>query len=125
MRLRRRLAHDAPHLGDEAHVEHAVGFVDHQHLDAVEVDLALAVEIHQASGRGDQDVDQLALELLALAVVVDAADQRHDVQPGMGRQFLGILADLQHQFARGRDHQRARLADVARLIRRIAQQVGS
>ncbi len=35
-RVWRLLGHgldDAPHIGQEAHVEHAVGLIEHQHLD--------------------------------------------------------------------------------------------
>ena len=31
--LRRRLAHDAAHVGDEAHGQHAVRFIEHQLFD--------------------------------------------------------------------------------------------
>ena len=36
--LRRELRHDLPDVADEAHVEHAVGFVEHEHLDAARVE---------------------------------------------------------------------------------------
>ena len=42
---------------DEAHVEHAVGFVEHQHLDLVEAQRALVHQIEQAAGRGHQHFD--------------------------------------------------------------------
>ena len=48
---------DALDVVDEAHVEHAVGFVEHEHLDLVEAQRALVHEIEQAAGRGDQHVD--------------------------------------------------------------------
>ena len=41
-RLRRQLGDDPADVVDEAHVEHAVGFVEHEHLDAVERDGAAA-----------------------------------------------------------------------------------
>jgi hypothetical protein len=37
-------------VGDEAHVEHAVGFIDHQHVAAVEHDLAALEQVHQPPG---------------------------------------------------------------------------
>ena len=48
---------DALDVGNEAHVEHAVGFVEHEDLDAREVDVALADVVEQAAGRGDEDID--------------------------------------------------------------------
>ena len=47
---------DAPNVGDEAHVEHAVRFVEHQDLDARQIDGALLRVIEQAAGRRDQNV---------------------------------------------------------------------
>ena len=51
------LRNDLPHVVDEAHVEHAVGLVEHEDRDLVEPDMALVAEVEQAAGRGDQDVD--------------------------------------------------------------------
>ena len=48
---------DALDVMDEAHVEHAVGFVEHQDLDLVEAHRALVDQIEQAAGRGHQDID--------------------------------------------------------------------
>ncbi len=87
------------------------------------MNLALTVEIHQAPGGRHQDIDQLALELLALAIIVDAADQGNDVNVCVARQVFGVLGDLHHQFAGRRDDQRPRFARVARLLGRVVQQV--
>jgi hypothetical protein len=49
---------DAADVADEAHVEHAVGFVEHRGSRTLgEVDGALPMVVEQASGRGDEDVD--------------------------------------------------------------------
>ncbi len=37
---------------DEAHVEHAVGFIQHQDLQLAEIQVALALVIQQAAGSG-------------------------------------------------------------------------
>ena len=66
---------DALDVGNEAHVEHAVGFVDDQQFDAGEQQPAALEMIEQAAGRGDQHVDA-ARELGVLVVERDAADQR-------------------------------------------------
>jgi hypothetical protein len=41
---------------DEAHVEHAIGFVEDQHLDVLEHGLAGLQVVEQAARRRDQDV---------------------------------------------------------------------
>ena len=90
---------DLPDVVDEAHVEHRVGFVQHEVLEVVQTDVALADKVQKAPGGGHDNVhttlkrgDLLALfdpaeddgvvELLVLAVVADA------------------LADLGGEFAR-------------------------
>ena len=100
---------DALDVGDEAHVEHAVGFVDDEDLDAVEQQLAALAMVEQAAGRGDQHVGA-ALELLVLLVEGDAADQQRDVELVVLAVFDEVLLDLRGEFARRLEDQRARHA---------------
>ena len=58
--LRRKLGDDLPDVVDEAHVEHAVGFVEHEHLDAGEPQRVALDQVEQAARRGDQHVDAVA-----------------------------------------------------------------
>ncbi|MGY3410177.1 hypothetical protein ACVWZV_006290 [Bradyrhizobium sp. GM5.1] len=48
---------DALDVGNEAHVQHAVGFVDDEQLDAGEQQAAALRVVEQAAGSGDQHVD--------------------------------------------------------------------
>ena len=73
-RLRRR-RDDAADRRQEAHVEHAIGFVEHQHLQRVEIHVALLHQVDQAAGRGDDDVDAAA-QRLDLRAFTDAAEDR-------------------------------------------------
>ena len=45
---------DAADVGQEAHVEHAIGFVEHEDLDVPQIDSALLRVIEQAAGRCDE-----------------------------------------------------------------------
>src|SRR5471030_722249 len=47
---------DALDVGNEAHVEHAIGFVDHQDLDVVQENAAALEMVEQTTGCGDQHV---------------------------------------------------------------------
>ena len=91
-------------LGQEAHVGHAVGLVDDDELDGVELDVAPVDEVHQAAGAGDGDVDAAAqrVELLAEAVAaverLDAAS-RGDRPAGPARRGPARPA---HGWARAR-----------------------
>ena len=42
---------------NEAHVEHSVGFVQHQYLNARQIEQALALQIKQPAWGGHQNVD--------------------------------------------------------------------
>jgi hypothetical protein len=53
--------------GNEAHVEHAVGFVDDEDVDLAQHQLAALEVIEQAARRGNQNVDA-AIELLVLVI---------------------------------------------------------
>ncbi|MEJ7718600.1 MAG: hypothetical protein WKF31_11780 [Thermoleophilaceae bacterium] len=54
--LARRLGHDAVDGGLEAHVEHAVGLVEHEHVHVRERELAALEQVLEAAGRGGHDV---------------------------------------------------------------------
>ena len=51
--LGRRLAHNAADGGQKAHVEHAVGLVEHQDLNLVQVAGALLDQVDQTTRRGN------------------------------------------------------------------------
>ena len=76
-RFARQQREDLADVVDEAHVEHPVGFVEHQDLDLAQVDRPLLHVVEQPAGRGDEDVDAAAqrvdLRLHADAAVDQAA----------------------------------------------------
>ena len=96
-RERHQLA-DAFDVGDEAHVEHAVGFVDHQQFDAGEQQPAAFGVVEQAAGGCDQDVDA-ARQFGVLVAERDAADQERDVEFLADAVFVEILLHLGGEFA--------------------------
>ena len=103
----RQLRADFLDVRDEAHVEHPVGFVDHQKLAAVEHDLAAAEQVHQPARRRDQHVDAL-FQRLDLVAHLNAADQQRHRELVVLAVFLEILGNLLRQFARRLEDQRAR-----------------
>src|SRR5262249_35570902 len=105
-RERHQLA-DTLDVGDEAHVEHAVGFVDDQELDACEQQPTALEVIEQAAGRRDQHVDA-AQELAVLVVERDAADDQRHVELLAGAVFGEALLDLPGEPARRLENERAR-----------------
>ena len=100
---------DALDVGDEAHVEHAVGFVDDEQLDAVEQQPSALEMVEQAAGRRDQHIDA-ARELGVLVVERDAADDQRDVELVVDAVFDKTFFDLRREFARRLEDERARHA---------------
>ena len=47
-------------LGHEAHVGHAVGLIEHEHIEVFDVDLSTVAEVDEPTGRGDHDVTALS-----------------------------------------------------------------
>ena len=107
-RERHQLA-DALDVGNETHVEHAVGLVDDEKLDAGEQQPAALEMVEQAARRGDQHVDA-ARQLDVLIVERDAADQQRDVELAVGAVFDEAFLDLGREFAGRLEDQRARHA---------------
>ena len=89
---------DAFDVGNEAHVQHAVGFVDDQQFDAGEQQPAALGVVEQPAGRRDQDVDA-AGQFGVLVAERDAADQERDVEFLAGAVFVELLLDLGREFA--------------------------
>src|SRR5688572_25787600 len=74
--LVRALADDAVDSRAEAHVEHAVGLVEHEQLHAVETEGAAVEEVLETAGRGHDDLclGRLAGLLLDAHAAVDGSD---------------------------------------------------
>ena len=100
----------------EAHVEHLVGFVEHEHLDETEVERLAAQVIEHAARRADDDFSA-APQRADLVIHRRAAVDRHDVQVRSLRVLVEGFGDLHRQLARRHQHQRADLAAAGLLSR--------
>ena len=89
---------DALDVGNEAHVEHPVGFVDHQELDAVQHELAAFEVIEEPARRGDDHIGA-AIDLDRLVVKGDAADQQSHGQAVIAPERLEMSLNLSGKFA--------------------------
>jgi hypothetical protein len=113
--LGRGVARDHVDVVDEAHVQHAVGFVQHQHLDIGQHALAGLDVIDQAARGRDQDV-QRAGQLADLQRIGHAAQHRRDLQAGDEAAVrLRGLADLHGQFTGRGQHEDLGAVDLALL----------
>ena len=86
------------HGGQEAEVGHVVGLVEDRDLDGRQVAEALADEVLEPAGAGDEDVDARR-ERLHLRVLADAAEHHGGREPGGLGQRLDHGEDLVGQLA--------------------------
>ena len=102
---------DAPQnpldLGHEAHVGHAVGLVEDQHVEVFDVHLTAVTEVDETTGGGDDDVTAASKRLHLAFNVGPAVDGVH-VQSERGPQRFQDLVDLNAEFTSGQEHQTAR-----------------
>ena len=84
--VRRQQREHAADVADEAHVEHAVGFVEDEVAHAAQVDVALVGVVEQAARRGDDDVDAAA-QRVDLRARADAAEDQ-------GRALAQVAAEV-------------------------------
>ena len=93
-----------PHILVKAHVQHFVGFVQHNGRHLRKIQRMVAVVVHQAAGGGNHDLAagfQLFLLLFQPGTAVHAhhADLRQEL-----RQVSQILCNLLCQLTRGAEH---------------------
>ena len=98
---------NAFNVRDEAHVQHAVGFVDHQQFGIRQQDGAALEHVDQAAGRGDQYVHAF-VQSLFLVRHAFAADDQSVRQLQVFAVHDKIFGDLQRQLARRLQNQAAR-----------------
>ena len=96
--------HDAAHVGNESHVEHAVGFVEHEGLDLLQVDRLLLHVVEQPPGGGHQELYALA-KRRGLRLHVDAAEYHGTAQADVLAVDAHALLDLRGELAGGREDQ--------------------
>jgi hypothetical protein len=103
---------DPAHVGQEAHVEHAVGFIQDDDFDLAEVNLTLAHQVEQAAGAGDDDIDAGA-QAFDLWTEADAAIDGQAFLPGVAAKHADRLVGLLSQLTRRREDQGAQGAAPA------------
>ncbi len=112
--LPRQPGDDLAHIMDETHVEHAVGFVQHEMLHIVQPRMALLDKVEKPPRRGDENVDA-AGQRLDLASLSDAAENDGVTQAQMPAVGGKAFADLDRELARRRKDERAHRAWRGRL----------
>ena len=106
-----RLVEQATNLGEEAHVGHAVGFVDDDDLDRGEVDLTPLDEVLEPARAGHEDVGAPA-HRLQLRTEAGAAVDRSDAQLAGPAEPGELTAHLRGELTGGNEDEAQRPARV-------------
>src|SRR5215472_6367885 len=85
-------------VGKEAHVQHAVSFVENKKLNVRESTVALLDEVKEAARCGDDDIDSFA-QIFTLKTVADTAENDDNTQVGKSSEVANSSFDLSSQFA--------------------------
>ncbi|MPN07998.1 hypothetical protein SDC9_155274 [bioreactor metagenome] len=109
-------------VADEAHVEHAVGFVEYEDLHTRQVERTLAGVIEQASRSGHQDVHAL-FQGTDLRVDVDPTEHHHRTERQVFAIGLHRLFDLRRELTGGGQDQAAWPARRMRMDMVLRQQM--
>ena len=88
---------------NKAHIQHTVGFIQHQHFNFVQAHGVLMFKIQQAAGRCHQDIDAAA-QLHHLRVNAHAAEHHQRTNVKVFAVIPHVLANLRRQLTgRGQD----------------------
>ena len=118
----RQTVHNRAHIRNEAHVKHAVGFVDDQRVHLAQVHNVIAHKVNQAARRGHEQVHGFVFEFATLTVVVHATiDSERTHIATVATQSFSILTNLNHQFTRRRQDERTRRARLQITLFRRAE----
>jgi hypothetical protein len=107
--LRRDCRDDLPDVVDEPHVEHAVGFVEDEDLDAVESNETLRHQVEEATRRCDEHVRPTTKRVF-LSALPDAAVDDDMAEAELATVRRHALADLSGKLTCRRHDERANLA---------------
>ena len=105
-------------VGQEAHVQHAIGFVQDQVFQSRQLRIAVLKVVEQASGSGHDDVDALPEGLLLSAHLHPAVDGG-PFDRGVPGQRVQVIHDLESQLTSGGQDQRSGRAP--RLVQQLVQ----
>ncbi len=112
---RRQEAHDEAHVGDEAHVEHPVGFVEDDGRGSREIEHATIDEIFEPAGGADDEVIGVT-EIANLGDNARATNATNREETQMRSESNEFLIDLNRQLPRGHHDENALVRILENLV---------
>ena len=104
--LLRKLANNLADGRKKTHVQHAVGFIEHEKFETGKITIAAAEQIEQTSGTRDDNVG-VGAKRADLRLFTDAAEHGSDGERKVFGVGADIFFDLHDEFARRRENQHA------------------
>jgi hypothetical protein len=101
--------YDTANVGQKAHVQHAVGFVKNEKLQAGEIGASLIHKIHQPAWSGDNQINSVAKSFFLGTFPHSAVNGSYPERNVLGI-CLYVIVDLDNQLAGRRDDKGAGLA---------------
>ncbi len=106
---RRGLLQDPFHIINKAHTQHLIGLIQHQSLEAVQLQGATAHMVHHPPGSAHHHMGTTLKAAHLTAVVLTAINRQHMKALEIGRIGLKGLGHLNGQLPGGRQHQHLRV----------------
>jgi hypothetical protein len=104
--VRGKVGNDFSDVVDEAHIEHPVGFIEHEDFHRAEPERVAPHEVEQTSRRGDEHVDAVE-QRTHLGAHGHPADRQRGADAKMAAVGVEAVAYLAGQFPRRAEHQNA------------------
>ncbi len=111
-------AKNAPDIGQESHIEHPVGFIEHQDFNRIQVGCPLPHQVQQATRAGNGNLGAGA-QALNLRLRADATVNGQAAQSGLATESANGGVGLLSQLAGGRKNEGAQL--TARPFQQVLQ----
>jgi hypothetical protein len=105
---RRHRGEDRLHVGLEAHLEHAVGFVEHDRAEGAQIERAALQVVADPPRRTHQDVRTLPERALLQVARLSASEHEHTQPLVLPPELADLPCDLGPELTRRAQHQRLR-----------------
>jgi hypothetical protein len=112
--IRRQRPRDRGDRVDEAHLEHPVGFVEHERADARNIEPFALHVVVDAPRRADDDIDTVGQRRALSLYRTSAAEREHPRVRERAREPAQLLGHLRRELTRRAQHEGARMPAARR-----------
>ena len=118
-----RGAHNALHLRNKPHIQHAIRFVQHQRFHSIQCQVTPFHKVDQSARCRNDEINGCLVHFVQLLLVIRTANEGDRFQTGKTPQFGCIGGDLHNQFTRRRNDHRTRFTQVPLPVNGMVEQI--